>query len=99
MVGGEYTQRRNAERSLKLPLNALARPSRSSHFDPVCLALLLLFAPICHPSFLPPPVISGLNLGGNRVEKRRRAHRHKEGVWSVVLNQDCHIEPVTELPI
>ena len=70
MVGGEYTQRRYAERSLKLPLNALARHSRSSHFDPVrlCLALLLLFAPICHPSFLA-PVISGLNLGGNRVEK------------------------------
>ena len=30
MVGGEYTQRRNAERSLKLPLNALARSFRFS---------------------------------------------------------------------
>ena len=68
MVGGEYTQRRNAEQALKLPLNALALPALLTLTQSLCLALLLLFAPICHPSFLP-PVISGRNLGGNRVEK------------------------------
>ena len=40
MVGGEYTQRRNAEQALKLPLNALALP-----------ALLTLTQSVWHCSF------------------------------------------------
>ena len=71
MVGGEYTQRRNAERPLKLPLNALALLTLTQSVWHRCFYL--------HPFAIP---LSSLRLSLVSIwvetewRKGRRAHSH-----------------------